>query len=150
MKVFREFVQRVGALRPEIVIPLPAGKKKCTDCDEGSEEETDLFYLLGEDSGIRQLLTLVFDKAHSEFPEMFGEWVVEKKTQVRMYTYFLASIISDDFEWMSTSLEENVRDMQIQEKFFEDYINLFRFACKAKNIGKNLEELLLEKLTESR
>lgn len=137
MKVFREFVARVGNLRSEIVIPLPASKKVCVNClDSESEEEPDLFLSLGEDAGIRALLTVVFDKAQDEFPEMFGEWVVDKKTQIRMYTYFIASIISDDFEWMSTSLLENAQDMQIQEKYFDDYINLFRFACKETGIEK--------------
>jgi hypothetical protein len=35
---------------------------------------------------------------------MFGDWVVDKKTQIRMYTYFVAAMISEDFEWMATTL----------------------------------------------
>lgn len=72
---------------------------------------------------------MVINKAHQDFPDMFGEWVVDKKTQIRMYTYFIATIISDDFEWMSTSIQENGQDMLIQDKFFDDYIDLFKFAC---------------------
>jgi hypothetical protein len=47
MKVFREFVQRIGALRPEIVIPLPDDKKPCgagKSCDsQESDYEMDIF-----------------------------------------------------------------------------------------------------------
>lgn len=72
---------------------------------------------------------MVINKAHKDFPDMFGEWVVDKKTQIRMYTYFIATIISDDFEWMSTSIQENGQEMLIQDKFFDDYLDLFKFAC---------------------
>jgi len=48
----------------------------------------------------------VIEKAHSDLPEMFGDWMVDKKIQIRMYTYFVAAMISEDFEWMSTSLHD--------------------------------------------
>lgn len=53
MPVFREFVQRVGAMRNEIVIPLPEGKKSpyyCKDVEECVEEkEMDIFQMLGQE-----------------------------------------------------------------------------------------------------
>lgn len=105
---------------------------------------------LGEEQGLRQLVSVVFEKAHSDYPEMFGDWVVDKKTQIRMYTYFVAAMISEDFEWMSTSLQVAVSEMQINEKYFEDYMDLFQEACKEKNISKGVTELLIEKLGDHR
>lgn len=59
MKVFREFVKRVGDLRPEIVIPLPAGQqnscanKSCSIEEEEEEDEIDILNGLGDESGLR-------------------------------------------------------------------------------------------------
>ena len=61
---------------------------------------------LGEESGLRQMVAFVIEKASTDFPKMFGDWVVDKKIHIRMYTYFVASMISEDFEWMSTSLQD--------------------------------------------
>lgn len=41
MKVFREFVQRVGSMRHEIVIPLPAGKECPYKMKNGKCKESD-------------------------------------------------------------------------------------------------------------
>lgn len=155
MKVFREFVKRVGDLRPEIVIPLPAGQKnscmsKCDENEEEEDEEIDLLAGLGDESGLRQIVIYVIEKAQTEVPEMFSDWVVDKKIQIRMYTYFIASMISEDFEWVSNSLNDQAADMQINEKFFEDLIELFRQACTEQHIQKQLIHNLLEKLHENK
>jgi truncated hemoglobin YjbI len=152
IKVFREFVNRVGALRPEIVIPLPAGvhcrygKRVDGECAAKIDEDTDIFSAFGEESGLRKLVTVVFEKAYEQHPQMFADWVVDKKTQIRMYTYFVAAMISEDFEWMSTSLEDSEADMKIQPQHFEDLIGLFAEACKELHISKPLTEVLLEKM----
>ena len=92
------------------------------------------------------MITVVFEKAQADYPEMFGDWVVDKKTQIRMYTYFVAAMISEDFEWMSTSLQDTLSEMQIEVKYFEDYLDIFQDACKAKCISKDVTEMLMEKL----
>lgn len=51
-------------------------------------------------------MTYVIEKAQTDVPEMFSDWVVDKKTQIRMYTYFVASMISEDFEWISNTLND--------------------------------------------
>lgn len=79
---------------------------------------------------------------------MFGDWIVDRKTQVYMYAYFVQAMISDDFEWMGTSLQEQEKDMKIDPRFFEDYIELFRKACKVQEISKHTSELIIEKLHE--
>ena len=48
----------------------------------------------------------MIDKATIDLPKMFGDSLVDKKIHIRMYTYFVASMISEDFEWMSTSLQD--------------------------------------------
>lgn len=94
--------------------------------EEEEDYEIDIMNGLGEESGLRHIVTYVIEKAHSDLPEMFSDWMVDKKIQIRMYTYFVAAMISEDFEWMSTSLHDQASEMQINEKFFEDLIDLFR------------------------
>lgn len=79
---------------------------------------------------------------------MFGDWVVDKKTQIRMYTYFVAAMICEDFEWMGTSLQDTEKDLKINQKFFKEYLELFREACKLQNLSEQMSEILIEKLQE--
>lgn len=79
---------------------------------------------------------------------MFGDWVVDKKTQIRMYTYFVAAMVCEENEWMATTLQDKEAEMKINPSFFEDYVELFRGACNDKNVSKQLSDMLLEKLHE--
>lgn len=69
---------------------------------------------------------------------MFGIWVVDKKAQVRTYTYFLRSLIDIDFENITAEMWEDAQDLQIEEQFFDNLVNLFAQACEKKGISMRI------------
>lgn len=156
MKVFREFVKRVGAMRPQIVIPLPEAqeahcknvKAKQFDNEEEEEEKEGipLIETLGGENGLKKIVESVFTNS----PDIFSKWNTDAKTKENMYTYFICTMISSEFEWMATTFLSNMNQMQIQDKDFDQLTDAFKQACKEKEVGKNATSMLLEKLSENK
>ena len=101
-------------------------KNKLEEEEEEEEKSQSLIESLGAETGLKKIVHQVL----SEGSDMFKNWQAEVKTKVSMFTYFLASLISDDFVWMSTSFGGHSHQFMVQEKHFDDLIILFKKACE--------------------
>jgi hypothetical protein len=78
-------------------------KAKGFKIDEEEKEAAQLMQSLGGENGLKKIVTTALCKSNA----IFSGWKVDDKTKCNMYTYFIAAMIDEEFEWMATTMLTN-------------------------------------------
>lgn len=111
--------------------------------DEEEKDAIQLMQSLGGEHGLKKIVTIALSKSNA----IFASWKADDKTKCNMYTYFIAAMIDEEFEWMATTmLSNNSGQLQIQERDFDELLKNMKSACLEHNLSKGVVETLLDTL----
>lgn len=154
LKVMREFVKRIGALRPDICFPPVVNDELNVDTMGLTEDTNTLFFHLGQEIGLRNIVDSMLEQVRANNFDLFNHEgnQVNDEQMVFKYSMFLASLLDSRYAWYHKDLvaSNQIKLMLVNEEDLETMIGYFRTACVKNDVKKPVIVKFLDFLAQNK